>query len=245
MNHTKKKLSAEEIERYNRQIILPNFGENAQAKIRTAKILVVGLGGLGSVASLYLTAAGFGTVGIMDDDVVAIHNLQRQILYRENQVGQSKALLAEQTLHSLNSDVKIEVYNHRLTPENAETIIANYDLILDCTDNYATRYLINDACLSCGKPFIYGTIGDTNGQMAVFNYLPPATNYRMLYPNQTELEKIGNINRGVMGVLPSIIASLQVNEAVKIITGIGTPMKDTLFMIDLLTNETTKIKIPI
>lgn len=238
-------LTDKELERYNRQIILPDFGEEAQLKLKAARILVVGLGGLGSVASLYLTAAGFGTIGLMDDDTVAIHNLQRQILYRENEVGQPKAQRAEETLHRLNSNVKLEAYNHRLTPENAEKIIGKYDLVLDCTDNYTARYLINDSCVKLGKPFIYGTIGDTKGQLAVFNYLPPAANYRTLYPNQEALETQGNRNKGVMGVLPAVIASLQVNEAVKITTGVGTALKDTLFMIDLLTNETKKFRLPI
>ena len=234
-----------EKKRYNRQIILPNFGEEAQAKLKAAKVLVVGLGGLGSVASLYLTAAGFGTVGIMDDDTVAIHNLQRQILYREDEVGLSKAKRAEATLERLNSDVNLVTYNHRLTAENAEQIVMQYDIVLDCTDNYSARYLINDTCVKCGKPFVYGTIGDTKGQLAVFNYQPPAANYRTLYPNQAALEAQGNLNKGVMGVLPAVVASLQVNEAVKIVTGVGTPLKDTLFMIDLMTNETMKFKLKV
>lgn len=238
-------LTTSEKERYNRQIILPNFGEEAQAKLKAAKVLVVGLGGLGSVASLYLTAAGFGTVGIMDDDTVAIHNLQRQILYREDEVGQYKAQKAGETLHRLNSNVQLAVYNHRMTPENAEQIVSQYNLVLDCTDNYAARYLINDTCVKCGKPFVYGTIGDTKGQLAVFNYQPPAANYRTLYPNQAALEAQGNLNKGVMGVLPAVVASLQVNEAVKIVTGVGTPLKDTLFMIDLMTNETMRFKLKI
>lgn len=241
----KNALTDSEKKRYNRQIILPNFGEEAQAKLKAAKVLVVGLGGLGSVASLYLTAAGFGTIGIMDDDTVAIHNLQRQILYREDEVGLSKAKRAEATLERLNSDVNLVTYNHRLTAENAEQIVSQYNLVLDCTDNYSTRYLINDTCVKCGKPFVYGTIGDTKGQLAVFNYQPPAANYRTLYPNQAALEAQGNLNKGVMGVLPAVVASLQVNEAVKIVTGVGTPLKDTLFMIDLMTNETMRFKLKI
>lgn len=241
----KNALTDSEKKRYNRQIILPNFGEEAQAKLKAAKVLVVGLGGLGSVASLYLTAAGFGTVGIMDDDTVAIHNLQRQILYREDEVGLSKAKRAEATLERLNSDVNLVTYNHRLTAENAEQIVMQYDIVLDCTDNYSARYLINDTCVKCGKPFVYGTIGDTKGQLAVFNYQPPAANYRTLYPNQAALEAQGNLNKGVMGVLPAVVASLQVNEAVKIVTGVGTPLKDTLFMIDLMTNETMRFKLKI
>ena len=130
-------------------------------------------------------------------------------------------------------------------PENAQETISQYDIIIDCTDNYTARYLINDTCVALGKPFIYGTIGDTKGQMAVLNYQPPCANYRSLYPNEKELVAQGNVNRGVMGVLPSVIASLQVNEVVKMVTGTGKVLKDMLFMIDLATLETHKFNIPI
>ena len=205
--------------------------------------MVVGVGGLGSVAALYLTAAGVGTVGLMEQDTVSVHNLQRQVLYREDEVGQPKLALAVKTLHRLNSNVNLVPHDGFLLPENARDIIAGYDLVLDCTDNFPARYLINDVCLELGKPFVYGSIGDTQGQLAVFNYLPPASNYRMLYPDEKGLVARGNINKGVMGVLPSVIASLQVNEAVKIITGIGNVLKDKLFTIDLATMETHKFRL--
>ena len=220
-----------ELERYQRQIVLPNFGAEGQEKLRNAKVLVVGIGGLGSVASLYLTAAGIG--------------LQRQVLYREDEIGQSKLELAVKTLSRLNSGVKLVPYDTFLTAENAKSVVADYDIVIDCTDNYTARYLINDTCVALGKPFVYGTIGDTKGQLAVFNYLPPCANYRTLYPNEKELVALGNVNRGVMGVLPSVIASMEVNEVVKMITGIGTVLKDTLFMIDLATMETMKFKLPV
>ena len=225
--------------RYQRQIILPDFGEEGQQKLLNASVLVVGVGGLGSVAALYLTAAGVGTIGLMDADTVALHNLQRQVLYREDEIGESKVEKAVNTLGRLNSQVKIVPYPFFLTPENAS------DIIIDCTDNYPTRYLINDTCVTLGKPFIYGSIGDTKGQLAVFNYQSPSANYRTLYPNEKELVAQGNINRGVMGVLPSVIASLQVNEVVKMITGTGKVLKDTLFMIDLATLETHKFNLPV
>lgn len=236
-------LSIEEKERYNRQILIPNFGEVGQMKLKNAKVLVVGLGGLGSVASVYLVAGGIGKVGLIDNDTVAIHNLQRQVLYREDEVGKSKALSAEKSLKRLNKNVEIIAYNCMLTKDNAEEIIKDYDIVIDCTDNYTTRYLINDICVKLKKPFVYGTIGDTKGQMAVFNYKENAKTYRDLYPEQARLEQQGNINKGVMGVLPSVIASLQVNEVVKMITGIGEVMKDTLFLFDSLTLETTKLHI--
>jgi len=237
-------LNKSDLERYQRQIILPNFGEIGQQKLITSKVLVVGLGGLGSVVSLYLTAAGVGTIGLVEKDKVSVHNLQRQVLYREDEVGLPKLDLAEKTLKRLNSNVRFIKYDCFLDNSNAEQIIKDYDLVMDCTDNYTARYLINDTCLKLDKPFIYGTIGDTKGQMAVFNYQRPAANYRTLYPNEKELIREGNKNKGVMGVLPSVIASLQVNEAVKILTNTGIVMKDTLFMIDLLSLETHKFKLP-
>jgi len=231
--------------RYQRQIVLPDFGEEGQRRLQAARVLVVGLGGLGSVAALYLTAAGVGTIGLMDADTVALHNLQRQVLYREDEIGQPKTVMAVRTLHRLNTEVRHIEHPYFLMPENAQETISQYDIIIDCTDNYTARYLINDTCVALGKPFIYGTIGDTKGQMAVLNYQPPCANYRSLYPNEKELVAQGNINRGVMGVLPSVIASLQVNEVVKMVTGTGKVLKDMLFMIDLATLETHKFNIPI
>ena len=238
-------LTTEELDRYQRQIVLPNFGPEGQEKLKNARVLVVGVGGLGSVAALYLTAAGVGTVGLVERDTVSVHNLQRQVLYREDEVGQPKLDLAMKTLHRLNSNVNLVPHDGFLLPENARDIIAGYDLVLDCTDNFPARYLINDICIELGKPFVYGSIGDTQGQLAVFNYLPPASNYRVLYPGEKELVARGNVNKGVMGVLPSVIASLQVNEAVKIITGVGEVLKDTLFTIDLATMETHKFRLPV
>ena len=238
-------MTDQERSRYQRQIILPDFGEEGQQKLLNASVLVVGVGGLGSVAALYLTAAGVGTIGLMDADTVALHNLQRQVLYREDEIGESKVEKAVSTLGRLNSQVKLVPYSFFLTPENASDIIKDYDIIIDCTDNYPARYLINDTCVTLGKPFIYGSIGDTRGQLAVFNYQPPCANYRTLYPNEKELVALGNLNKGVMGVLPSVIASLQVNEVVKILTGTGKVLKDTLFMIDLATLETHKFNLPV
>lgn len=238
-------LSDYELQRYQRQLVLPDFGEIGQCKLADAKVLVVGVGGLGSVSSLYLTAAGIGTIGLVEKDTVSLHNLQRQVLYREDEIGKSKLDLAVSTLKRLNREVKFVPYECFLTKDNAESIIKDYDIVLDCTDNYAARYLINDTCVKSGKPFIYATIGDTKGQLAVFNYKKPCADYRTLYPNEKELIAQGNINKGVMGVLPSVIASLQVNEAVKMITGTGEVMKDTLFMIDLLTLNTMKFKLPV
>ena len=149
------------------------------------------------------------------------------------------------TLSRLNSQVQLIPYPYLLSHENATKILKEYDIVVDCTDNYPARYLINDTCVSLEKPFVYGSIGDTKGQLAVLNYQPPCANYRTLFPNEAELTILGNTNKGVMGVLPSVIASLQVNEVVKMITGIGKVMKDTLFTIDLSTLETHQFHLPV
>jgi molybdopterin/thiamine biosynthesis adenylyltransferase len=233
-------LSEQEKKRYNRQIILEDFGEKGQEELKNAKVLVVGIGGLGSVVSTYLVACGVGVVGLMDNDVVSLSNLQRQVLYREDEVDVKKSFLAKRTLLRLNSNVKIVSYECFLTKDNANEIIKDYDLVIDCLDNYTARYVLNDSCVELKKPFIYGSIGDRKGQLAVFNYGEKPANYRNLFPNEDELVKRGNINKGVLGILPSIIGSMQVNEAIKIITKQEVTLKDTLFMIDLQTNETMK-----
>ena len=237
-------LSPSEIERYQRQIVLPDFGIEKQEKLKQAKILVVGVGGLGSVVSLYLTAAGVGQIGIVEQDSVSLTNLQRQILYREEEIGQQKLYLAQKTLQKLNSNVKIIPYNCYLDASNAEEIIKNYDIVMDCTDNYAARYVINDACVALDKPFIHGTIGNTVGQLAVLNLGKPSSDYRVLYPDEKAMITQKNSSKGVIGVLPCVIASLQTNEAIKILTNSGVILKDTLLIIDLLTLETRKFKLP-
>ncbi len=221
-------------ERYNRQIILSEIGIEGQKKIANAAVLVVGAGGLGSSAALYLTAAGVGRLGIIDDDTVSISNLQRQILYRENELNLSKAECARDTLNRLNSSTVIDVYDFKLTSENADSIISKYDLIVDGTDNYQTRYLINDTCVSLDKIYIYGAIAQFCGQVSVFNYNGGAT-YRTLYPDEHEMPAH---SRGVVGMLPGIIGCIEASEAIKIITGAGDVLSGKLFTIDLLTMRT-------
>lgn len=230
-------LSKEELDRYNRQIILPEFGVLAQEKLRKASALVIGVGGLGSIASLYLVASGFGRVGLVDNDIVSISNLQRQILYRETEIGEPKTERAKDTLSKLNSSVKIETYPCFLTEENAISIIKDYDIIIDGTDNFKTRYLINDVCVGLGKPFVYGSIQSYSGQVSVFNVNENSCNYRDLFPNAEELSLKENTNKGVMGVLPSITASLQVNEAIKIITSTGEPLINQLLSFNISNNQ--------
>ena len=230
-------LTKEELDRYNRQIILPSFGEEAQEKLKLSSALVVGVGGLGSVSSLYMVASGIGRIGLIDNDIVSISNLQRQILYREDEVGMKKAERAKETLNRLNSNVKIQTYTCFLTKENAIDIMKEYDIIIDATDNFKTRYLINDVCVGLGKPFVYGSIQSYTGQVSVFNLTKDSCTYRDLFPNSEELSLKENTNKGVMGVLPSITASLQTNEAIKIITNTGEILDNKLLTFSILTNE--------
>lgn len=174
------------MERYNRQIILPELGEEGQQHIQRAKVLIVGVGGLGSPVALYLTGAGVGTIGLMDDDVVSISNLQRQILYSEAEVGMPKAIQAKKRLEALNSSIQINAYPNRLTTENAAGIISQYDIVVDGCDNFATRYLINDTCVQLGKIYVYGAIRAFDGQVSVFNY-QGGPDYRHFFPDEDEM----------------------------------------------------------
>ena len=229
-----------DIERYNRHIILNEIGIEGQEKINKSKVLLVGAGGLGSVISLYLTAAGIGNLGIIDNDVVSLTNLQRQILYRENMIGMPKVECAKSTLEQLNSTIKLDIYNTKLDPSNALEIISKYDIVVDGTDNFDSRLLINDSCVELGKPYVYGAICEFNGQASVFNY-NSKTNYRCLYSASHNSAKTQP--KGVFGVLPCIIGGIEANEVIKIITGIGKVLSNKLFTIDLLTMQTNLIDI--
>ena len=231
------------MERYNRQIILPEIGTDGQQKIGQASVLVVGVGGLGNTICTYLVAAGIGKLTMIDADTVAAHNLQRQVLYRESQIGKSKALEAKKSLQDLNSHVEIIAYDQYFNEENAADIVKDADIVIDATDNYRTRYLINDVCVKLEKPFIYGAIADYCGQLALFNYKQGAT-YRCLYPDEKEMIASQKKIVGVLGILPGIIGCMQVNEAFKLITGYGEPLNSKLFHLDLQTNQTFIIDIP-
>lgn len=230
------------MDRYKRQLILSEIGEKGQQKIGDASVLVVGVGGLGNVVCTYLTAAGIGKLVMIDSDTVAVHNLQRQILYREHQAGKSKALEAKETLQKLNSEVEILAYNQYFNEENAASIVKDVDIVVDATDNYKTRYLINDVCVGLNKTFVYGAIADFIGQLAVFNYKQGST-YRCLYADEKEVIASQKPIIGVLGILPGIIACLQVNEVLKWITGYGRLLNDKLFQIDLQTNQTVIVDI--
>lgn len=239
-------LSKDELIRYNRHLVLRDFGVDKQQKLKEARVLVVGAGGLGSPVLLYLTAAGVGTIGIVDDDTVDVTNLQRQILFSEGQVGQLKAIAAASNLQEHNQGVKFETYPVRLTTGNVENVIRDYDVVVDGTDNFPTRYLLNDACVLLNKPLIYGSILEYEGQISVFNlsrngnYSP---NYRDLFPVPPDPASVPDCSSaGVLGVLPGIIGCLQANEAIKIITGLGDPLCNRLLIIDSLTLEQTIIQ---
>ncbi|HEX7904639.1 MAG TPA: HesA/MoeB/ThiF family protein [Chitinophagaceae bacterium] len=228
-------------ERYHRQILLKGFGEEGQQKLLQAKVLVIGAGGLGCPALQYLTAAGVGTIGIVDDDVVALSNLHRQVLYSVNDIGLSKADTAAKVLSALNPDISITTYNERLTTANALDIINAYDLIIDGTDNFASRYMINDACVLSGKPLVYGAISQYEGQVAVFNFKNDnndPVNYRDLFPEPPKDGEVLNCaEAGVLGILPGIIGTMMANETIKLITGIGESLINQLLTYNALANQ--------
>lgn len=248
MNNKDITFSKEELARYNRHIIIPDFGLEAQQKLKAAKVLVIGSGGLGSPLLLYLAAAGVGTLGIVDFDVVDDSNLQRQVLFGVDEVGKPKVEAAKQRLQSLNPHIQINTYNTQLTSKNALELVSQYDVVADGTDNFPTRYLVNDASVIAGKPNVYASIFQFEGQVSVFNYTDKngntGPNYRDLYPTPPPPGLVPNCAEGgVLGVLPGIIGSLQANEVIKVITGVGEPLSGRFFVFDALSFETRVLKI--
>lgn len=223
------------MERYNRQILLPEIGKEGQARLQAAKVLIVGVGGLGSPIALYLAGAGIGTIGLVDDDVVSISNLQRQVLYVEEELGDLKAICAAMHLTALNSEITVNSCPGRLSPENARELISQYDIIVDGCDNFATRYLINDVCVELDKPYVYGAICGFEGQVSVFNYGDVRKTYRDLYPDEEEMLSIPPPFKGVVGVTPAITGSIEATEVLKIICGFGEVLSGKLWTIDLRT----------
>ena len=248
MNHSTIQFSKEELARYNRHIIIPEFGLESQQKLKAAKVLVVGSGGLGSPVLLYLAAAGIGTIGIVDFDVVDDSNLQRQILFGVESVGKPKVEAAKQRLLALNPFINIQLYNTQLTSQNALDIIREYDVVADGTDNFPTRYLVNDACVLTGKPNVYASIFQFEGQVSVFNEHNAGgergPNYRDLYPTPPPPGLVPSCAEGgVLGVLPGIIGSMQASEVIKVITGVGETLTGRFFIFDALNFETRTFKI--
>lgn len=233
-------------ERYRRQVILKEFGEEGQEKLWRAKVVVIGAGGLGCPALQYLAAAGVGTIGIVDDDAVSLDNLQRQVLYAASDIGLLKAETAALKLRGLNPEIKTIPYPQRLTTQNALTIIEAFDIVIDGTDNFSSRYMINDACVLMNKRLIYGAISQYEGQVAVFNGLDnkEAVNYRDIFPVAPREDEVLNCaEAGVLGVLPGIIGTMMANETIKLITGIGTPLINQLLTYNALTNDVYQLRL--
>jgi len=233
----------EQLIRYSRHFLLPEVGEDGQAKLLQAKVLMVGAGGLGSPAAYYLAAAGVGTLGIIDNDVVDISNLQRQILHANDRVGMPKVESAKKTLEGLNPDVKVIPYQAKLTSENIMDILKDYDLVVDGCDNFPTRYLVNDACVLTGKPNVHGSIFQFEGQATVF-YPGKGPCYRCLYPEPPPAEMAPSCaEAGVLGVLPGLIGVIEALEAVKLILGKGDTLVGRLLHFNALTMEINTLKL--
>ncbi|MEO8512249.1 MAG: molybdopterin-synthase adenylyltransferase MoeB [Ignavibacteria bacterium] len=241
-NITATALTPGEIERYSRHLVIPEVGVEGQLKLKSAKVLILGAGGLGSPIGMYLAAAGIGKLGIVDFDELSYSNLQRQVLYSTNDVGHLKTELAKQRLNEINPNIEITVYNERLTSDNAFDILKGYDVIADGTDNFATRYLINDACVMLGKPFVYGSILRFEGQVSFFD-AKTGPCYRCLYPEPPAPGEVPDCAEGgVLGVLPGIIGSIQAAEVIKYILGKGATLKGRLLLVDALKMEFKQVK---
>ena len=228
-------LTAEELRRYQRHLSLPGFGKAAQERLKAGTVLVIGAGGLGCPALLYLAAAGVGRIVIIDPDTVDTSNLQRQVLYTEGDVGQPKAEVAARRLRALNGFIDVAAVTERLRRDNALALIGACDVVIDGSDNFATRYLVNDACVMADRPFVYGAIQGFEGQLSVFNWQGGPT-YRCLFPEPPPAGFAPNCaEAGVLGVLPGIVGTWQAGEAIKVLTGVGEPLSGKLLLWNALT----------
>ncbi|MBB5647520.1 HesA/MoeB/ThiF family protein [Pedobacter cryoconitis] len=233
--------------RYQRQILLKDFGSAGQQKLFKAKVLVIGAGGLGCPVLQYLAAAGIGTLGIVDHDLVELSNLHRQILYTVADVGLSKASCAAERLKKFNPEITIIPYQVQLTNQNAVSILNEFDIVIDGSDNFPTRYMINDACVLLNKPLIYGALSESEGQVAIFNVAGidgVKVNYRDVFPTAPQPGEVLNCSEaGVLGVLPGIIGTMQASEAIKLISGVGMPLINKMIIYNLYSGETYKLKL--
>ncbi len=238
-------LSPKEQRRYKRQIMLSEIGEEGQIKLKQSRVLVIGVGGLGTPILQYLSAGGVGHIGIVDNDEVNESNLQRQILFGVKDLGKLKSIIAKERLSKLNPDVNFEIFNFRLGKKNILELIRDHDLVFDATDNFDTRYLINDACVAAGKPWIYGAVFRYEGQLSVFNYKEGPT-LRCLYPDPPEPGTyIAAEESGLLGVLPGMIGCYQAIEAIKIITGFGDVLSGKLLTFNIKSNSIHTYNIPV
>ena len=236
-------LSAAEFQRYSRHLILPHVGESGQRRLKQARVLVVGAGGLGSPAALYLAAAGVGTIGLVDDDVVDASNLQRQVIHNTERIGMAKTESARIAIEALNPDVKVVSHNGRLDAGNVIELLSGYDVIVDGADNFPTRYLLNDASVRLKKPVVSASILSFDGQISTFvPFEGPC--YRCLYPTPPPAELAPSCGAaGVLGVLPGIMGLLQALEVVKLVTGAGHPLIGRLLLFEALGTEFTELKV--
>lgn len=236
-------LSQEEFLRYSRHIKLSNVGEQGQLKLKQAKVLVIGAGGLGCPVLQYLTAAGVGIIGLIDDDTVEVSNLQRQILFNTEDVGTLKVHAAVAHLSAQNPEISFHAHAERLSTENAVALFQGYDIIVDGTDNFPTRYLVNDACIITGKPLVFGSIYQFEGQVSVFNHAE-GPSYRCLYPSPPAPGEVPNCSEvGVIGVLPGVIGTRMATECIKIILNLGTTLSGVLLVTNLLNNTELQVRI--
>lgn len=237
-------LSLAERQRYSRHLLLPEVGEEGQRRLKAARVLCVGAGGLGSPAALYLAAAGVGTIGIVDFDAVDVSNLQRQIIHGTNDVGRSKIASARDRIEALNPEVHVETFDAHFSVSNARTLVDAFDVIVDGTDNFPARYLVNDACVMFGKPNAWGSIFRFEGQASVFA-APGGPCYRCLHPEPPPAGLVPSCaEAGVLGVLPGVIGTIQATEALKLILGIGAPLVGRFLVYDALTMRFRDLKLP-
>jgi len=237
------KLTKQELNRYSRHLVLPEIGIKGQEKLKQSKVLIVGAGGLGSPAALYLAAAGVGTIGIADFDVVEENNLQRQIIHSTKSLGTKKTESAKNAINNLNPDVMVEIYNEKLNSKNSFEIIKNYDVVIDGSDNFPTKYLINDACVLLKKPNVYGSIFRFEGHTSVFNF-EDGPCYRCLFPNPPPKDAVPSCaEAGVLGVLPGIIGTIQATEAIKIVLGKGDVLSGRFMVYDALSMKFKELKL--
>lgn len=227
---------------YHRQTLLPEIGEEGQQKLKQAKVLIVGVGGLGCPIALYLATAGVGCLGLIDDDVVSLSNLHRQVLYDEADIEQPKVQCAVRHLQKKNSDIELTAYPMRLTKENAETLIRDYDIVVDGCDNHATRYLISDVCHRLQKPYVYAAIGAFQGQVGILCYDHDAPTYRTLFPDEEAMLSV-EAGKGVIGTTPAVVGSIAANEVLKLTVGFGEALIGKILFIDLLTLDIQKINL--
>lgn len=243
MNHETPLLTNEEVARYSRHVILPEVGMEGQLKLKAARVLCIGAGGLGSPVALYLTAAGVGTIGVVDFDEVDYSNLQRQIIHGTPDVGRSKLESAKERLNALNPEVEVVTHEMAVSSQNALELFAGYDLVVDGTDNFPTRYLVNDACVLSGKPNIYGSIYRFEGQASVFATVDGPC-YRCMFPEPPPPGLVPSCAEGgVLGILPGVVGTIQATEAVKVILGAGEPLIGRFLLFDALKMQFRELKV--